>query len=242
MAREVSFVVTSCGRPDLLRRTVTSFLTHNSYPIAQSILIEDSASPGMARFIRRHLGEVFDTVILNDPKLGQIRSIDRAYREVRTPYIFHCEDDWEFVRGGFIERSFEFLDQDPRIINVWLRGLHDTSGHRVEPEPLVSGSGVPYHRMGLDPQGTCQGFTFNPTLKRLSDYALVRPLETLGSEGAAAQRYRDLGFHAITLDEVYVKHIGQGRHVPLPGDRRYLRIAKHRLRNFLLKHLHLRRP
>lgn len=58
----------------------------------------------------------------------------------------------------------------------------------------------------------------------------------------AAQRYRDLGFHAITLDEVYVKHIGQGRHVPLPGDRRYLRIARHRLRNFLLKHLHLRRP
>jgi len=237
--REVSFLVTSCGRPDLLKRTVASFNAHNTYPIARSILIEDSANREMARFIRAHLGDTFDTVIVNDRKLGQIRSIDRAYQEVTTPYVFHCEDDWEFVRGAFIERSFDLLDEDPHIINVWLRGLHDTSGHPVEPEPLVSRSGIPYHRMALDQQGTCQGFTFNPTLKRMSDYALVQPLADLGSEGAAAQRYRELGFHAVTLDEVYVEHIGHGRHVPLPGDQRYLRTLKLRLRNFLYKHTHL---
>jgi hypothetical protein len=218
------------------------FLAHNTYPIARSILIEDSASPAMARFIRRRFGQTFQTIILNDAKLGQITSIDRAYQEIRTPYVFHCEDDWEFVRGGFIERSFDLLDQNPHIINVWLRGLYETSGLPVDPEPLVSVSGIPYHRMALDQKGTCQGFTFNPTLKRMADYALVRPLAALGSEGAAAQRYRELGFYAVTLDDVYVRHIGQGRHIPLPGDRRYLRSLKLRLRNLLHKHLHLRQP
>lgn len=238
---QVSFLITSCGRPDLLKRTIDSFIAHNAYPIANYILIEDSGSLEMAGFIHRHFGETFGTIIVNDPKLGQIGSIDRAYREVATPYVFHCEDDWQFVRGGFIERSFQLLEEDPRIVNVWLRGLHETSGHPVEPERLMSGSGVPYRRMAFDASGTCHGFTFNPTLKRMSDYALLQPLAALGSEGAVAQRYRDLGFYAVTLEEVYVEHIGQGRHVPLPGDRRHLRSLKLKLRNFLHKHLHLRR-
>ena len=57
----------------------------------------------------------------------------------------------------------------------------------------------------------------------MSDHALVQPLAALGSEGAVAQRYRELGFYAVTLDEVFVEHIRHGRHVPLPGDERYLR-------------------
>lgn len=237
---QVTFLITSCGRPDLLKRTIDSFLAYNSYPIARYLLIEDAADAEMERFLRRHFGDRFD-FIFNRPKLGQMGSIDRVYREVATPYVFHCEDDWEFVRGGFIERSFQLLDEDPKIVNVWLRGLTETSGHPVEPQPLVSRDGIPYRRMALDPTGTCHGFTFNPTLKRMADLALVQPMAALQSEGGVAQRYRDLGFYAVTLEDVYVEHIGQGRHVPLPGDRRRLRSLKLKLRNFFHRHLHLKR-
>jgi hypothetical protein len=35
-------------------------------------------------------------------KVGQIKAIDMVYMWVETPYIFHFEDDWEFLAKGFI--------------------------------------------------------------------------------------------------------------------------------------------
>lgn len=235
---EVTFVITSCGRPDLLRETIDSFLNTNRYPIAKYVLIEDSANDKMQGFVRQRYGNSFHSLILNDPKLGQIRSIDRAYAEVETPYVFHCEDDWRFLKGGFIEHSFALLAEDRKIINVWLRGMECTNGHPIEPGRIESSGGLAYRRMALDKKGpSYQGFTFNPTLKRLADYEIVKPYRDLGSEGAIAQRLRELEFYAVTLEEAYVQHIGGGRHVPLPGDK-LSRTLKHKLRNFLYRRLY----
>lgn len=55
--------------------------------------------------------------------LGQIKSIDLAYQEVKTDYIFHCEDDWLFYRSGFIEDSMTILESDQSILTVWLRDI-----------------------------------------------------------------------------------------------------------------------
>ena len=60
---------------------------------------------------------------------GQVKLIDQAYAQVDTPYIFHLEDDWEFHRPGFMEKSRAFLEADPKILLVWLRAWNDTSGH-----------------------------------------------------------------------------------------------------------------
>ena len=234
---QVTFIITSCGRPDLLQETIGSFLNTNHYPIAKYILIEDSADEQMKGFIEERYGDSFNSLIFNATKFGQIRSIDRTYEEVETPYVFHCEDDWRFLRGGFIEQSLALLAGDRKIINVWLRGMTHTNAHPVEPKRIRSSGGIIYHRMAIDKKGTCQGFTFNPTLKRMSDYELVKPYQRLGSEGSIAQRLRELGFYAVTLEEPYVEHIGGGRHVPLPGDQPS-RTLKYRLRNIFYKKLH----
>ena len=42
-------------------------------------------------------------------KKGQIQSIVDTYKLVKTPYIFHCEDDWVYKRGNFVEESLKFL-------------------------------------------------------------------------------------------------------------------------------------
>jgi len=93
-------VLTSCGRFDLLRKTLQSFRQFADVPPAQFILIEDS---GDARVHDAVAGCGFDIdVIVNAPRLGQTRSIDRAYARVTHDWVFHCEDDWEFLRTGFI--------------------------------------------------------------------------------------------------------------------------------------------
>ena len=40
--KEVSLVITSCGRFDLLKKTLDSFFEKNTYPIKKIIIIEDS--------------------------------------------------------------------------------------------------------------------------------------------------------------------------------------------------------
>jgi hypothetical protein len=40
-ASDVTLVLTSCGRQDLLERTLDSFFVYNTYPIREFIVIED---------------------------------------------------------------------------------------------------------------------------------------------------------------------------------------------------------
>ena len=45
MEEKVTFVLLSCGRLDLLEKTLNSFLRYNNYPIERYIIVEDSADP-----------------------------------------------------------------------------------------------------------------------------------------------------------------------------------------------------
>ena len=42
MKKEITFVLTSCGRIDLLDKTLESFFKHNSYKCRELFLVEDS--------------------------------------------------------------------------------------------------------------------------------------------------------------------------------------------------------
>ena len=90
---DTALVVTSCGRFDLLERTLASM-----HPwigrFSNRIIVEDSY----------HHPQLFNelesdgfTILINGSSLGQHRSIDNAYCKVGTDFIFHCEDDWEFL-------------------------------------------------------------------------------------------------------------------------------------------------
>src|SRR6185437_10616975 len=98
---DITVVVTSCNRHDLLERTLKSFLQYETeHRVARILVAEDGdADPGP---VCAGLGvEYFRT----GKRLGQIALIDEAYAKVSTPYIFHLEDDWEFFRPGFMEKS-----------------------------------------------------------------------------------------------------------------------------------------
>lgn len=69
---DITLFIISCGRPNLLKTTIESFIKYNTYPIKECIIIE-----GM--------------------------------KYVKTEYVFHCEDVWEFLKSGFIEKSIEIL-------------------------------------------------------------------------------------------------------------------------------------
>lgn len=63
MDNNVTFVLTICGRNDLLEKTLDSFFKYNSYPIKRFLIIEDSGN-----------NEVFEECKkLNSKKYGKIK-------------------------------------------------------------------------------------------------------------------------------------------------------------------------
>ena len=217
---DVTFVVTCCGRPDLLEKTLDSFMKFNTYPIRQYIVVEDSGKPGI---ISESLKKKYETLpfvwIENKENIGQIKSIVNAYRNVKTKYVFHCEDDWEFYREGFIEQSKVILETIPTVIQAWLRERNDTNGHPVEKELLTAtnmqtGEEAAFSYITATHNTIWHGFSFNPGLKRMSDYIpydLVTKYlgkKDSGAECQIGEHYFKKGYRAVILHQGYIRHTG----------------------------------
>ena len=217
--KEVTLVITSCGRFDLLEETLDSFFECNTYPIKKIIITEDSTEgKKLERLISKYDGKNQDfRLIVNETRLGQLKSIDKAYREIDTEYIFHCEDDWKFLKSGFIEKSMEVMEEDEKILVVGLRSKEDFKEDFFYDEDYVSKKGEHYYSV----KGEI--FTYNPALRRKKDMDLFgshEKLENQRYEEVLSDFYKKRGFKAIFFKEPYVTHIGNKRHVHFSNRRK----------------------
>ena len=222
--KEITFALKTCGKPDLLEKTMDSFFQKNTYPITKYIIIEDSNIIGINDTLKEKYKEYDIEWIENNPKLGQIKSIDKMYSNITTEYIFHCEEDWLFTKESFIEKSLEILEYDKKILNVWLRSLYDTNGHPVEHQ-IFNVNGIEYRLLSLGYLNAWHGFSLNPGLRRLSDYNLIKPFYDLVDikiinsgvyvdfESEIGIAYKNKGFRSVILTEKHVEHIGWNRSV-----------------------------
>jgi hypothetical protein len=211
---KVTFVLTSCKRFDLLEPTLTSFLKYNTYPIEEYIIIEDSPNIDKLNQVLKKFPEVKFTALHNDPQIGQLRSIDKAYSHVKTDYIFHCEDDWLFYRPGFIEKSFSILLENEKVINVWLREQNDTNAHPLETTVHQTAEGIQYKYLQTGFQGGFHGFTFNPGLRRTKDYELIKPYSNWPDEiDLSNEYYHTHQFRGVILVDGSVRHLGNHRKI-----------------------------
>jgi hypothetical protein len=209
-----TLVIISCQRFDLLETTLKSFIQHADVFPVETIISEDSPSDKPA-FISK-MPELGKVTWLNGPRRGMIYAMDRAYQLVKTELVFHGEDDWETLRGPFINPSVEILNKYPKISTVSLRG-NDCNGH-----PIIRDDKYPFPIQ--QPNWRAEGwggFNTNPSLRRLSDYKLIGgsygAIVGYGHNGctdeaAISRKYLELGFNVGTFGvERLVKHIGNGR-------------------------------
>lgn len=224
---DVTLVITSCNRPHLLERTLASFVSRNTYPIIRTFIIDDSGIEGCNDKAIDQFKEILNiTSIYNKKNIGQVESIDKVYSYVRTKWLFHCEEDWVFLRPGFIEKSMKVFTDNPseKIYTVWLRPHSSTSGHPIIKDNLNRG----YYLMKKDSSYTDKGIvytwgdiTFNPGLRKTKDCLLHHPYflscdkmvahgkEYVG-EYMINKKYVDSGYFSYILDEPngHVDHIG----------------------------------
>ncbi|MCS1410949.1 MAG: hypothetical protein M2R45_04144 [Verrucomicrobia subdivision 3 bacterium] len=213
---DYSLVITSCGRFDLLRRTVASFLKFADIKPRQYIIVEDSGDESV-----REILAPFDApfeILINQPNTGQPPSskrlhaaIDRAYAQVRFPYIFHCEDDWEFFRTGFIRESFTLMQALPKASSIMLRGP-DAHLFLRKVSDIEMINSIRFCRQDPYCRKIHAGYSYNPGLRRLADYQKLAPLEKIkGGEAEVSYRFLLLEFATVHLEIPAVAHIGRGR-------------------------------
>ena len=210
--------LTSCGRFDLLERTLVTLLPCLKGPVAKFLIIEDSGDPAVNEVVRRFNGSQIEIqTIINVPCLGQVESIDKVYSHVETEYCFHCEDDWEFIRDDFIEESFVILEEFEKISMVSPRYYKEKSFPHGFFGPEVSWKGISY-RVANPPFALgYAGLFFSPGLRRMKEYRIIGPYApnvTSGGEREVALIYEQLGYRVAILGNPAVRHIGEGRHAP----------------------------
>ena len=163
---------------------------------------------------------IAEVIIAEDwEREGQVRNIERAYRRVKTPFIFHLEDDWVCYRSGVIERSLDILEKYPKVLQVWLRAHNDTNGH-----PIIHSEEYPFPI--LNPNWIWNGFSWNPGLRRLKDWQDIGGYMAYWNGSASttehviSKLYADKGMVAAILPEPEgsVRHIGWDRHLPYVTD------------------------
>jgi hypothetical protein len=141
-------------------------------------------------------------------------------------YIFHLEDDWEFIKDGhFIRECFDVMSKDTNIKSVLIRQWAGEQYMKFE-EKIIPKAGHYFFIHFFNEKtysardiNTFPTYTLNPTLQKYSDIKSVGlfnnglPHNTgMGNdfEYNYALKCHKAGFKLAILKDTYVKHIGNG--------------------------------
>ena len=219
----ITLVITSCMRYDLLEKTISSMEPWiGNFPA--KILIEDS-----------NLGQVnlFDKlrskgwkVLLNHRQIGQHLSIDRAYEQVQTPYIFHVEDDWNFIGIPDFETAKMILKQKlPNGESVSCVSFCISQKTRQNNKEIWKDVELEQNNNFFYPSQDLKykwnHFAFNPCLLSCKLWQEFGPWEHFVSEGSIAKYMRKKRYIRVFQKSDCCYHLGDKRHIEHQKNRRY---------------------
>jgi GT2 family glycosyltransferase len=212
----VSFTITSCNRIDLLEKTLNSFFSINNFDIDEFIISDDSGSNIIFETLNKRYGEKFK-IIHNKKQIGLSKSLDNLFNEVRNNFIFHCEDDWFFEKNpNFILDSLNILKEFPNIHQVYVRHQNNNP-HHSNPEIFETKTGVKFKMVSQNftslPNQTWNGFSWNPGLRRKSDYIKMFPngFSQFGDEYLCCDHTKKFNYQSAVLINTSCYHIGNYR-------------------------------
>lgn len=198
--KNITLVLTSCGRLDLLQKTVESIHPEILVNTKQNILIDDSGNRSIHEQIESNSFFSNWKKLYNEVNIGQPKSVDKAYSFVDTDYIFHCEDDWIFdYRFDFVQDSIDILKNNNNIMQVTFR--------KNCPQPITVINNLSIKLPGWN--GEWFGFTYNPSILKTEVVRKVQPYSGK-SEQMISKKYNELGYLTAFLYGV-IDHIGWGR-------------------------------
>ena len=211
--RQITLCVTMGRRPALLTQTLRSL----------GPIVAEAAVLAVNDFGDEETNAVFRSLvphgrIVPQPgKLGHHAAVDRMYAQVRTPFVLHLEDDWQFDRTDFIPEAMAILSAAPEVSAVCLRALEDfgPEADYARKAARHSVNGAAYARLdALHDQW--HGFTFNPHIAPLALWRDLAPFAGFKKERHISRKVRAQGRHVAYLQPGACAHIGHDQSLANP--------------------------
>ena len=134
--------------------------------------------------------------------------------KIKTPYVFHCEDDWVYTREDFIEDSLKILKSDKKIIQVWLESKRSASRLDIfsyGPLKKIENGRIGYRKVFCKTGWEWGYFSFRPGVKRMHDYNLIGGYKNFKNELDIGVEYKKRGYYTVIIEKPAVKDIGLDR-------------------------------
>jgi glycosyl transferase family 25 len=229
----VTLSVTSCKRLDLFTQTINSFMNccTDWHLIDRWICVDDNSS-SEDRIVMQKMYPFFEFYMKSVEEKGHPQSMNIIRDMVKTPYLFHIEDDWCFFsKKNYISDCLDVLSHDENVMQCLVNKNYAEIERDiciVGGDPKISNGGVRYFvHVTADTEeekvafvekygsGLCQHYwphySFRPSLIN------TRILRELGSynekvshfEMEYAYRYIQRGWKSAFLEGIYCVHIGR---------------------------------
>ena len=216
---DISMVITSCGRSDLLARTLLS-MDSWLHLIHHKIIVDDFSIA--QNEISQLTTEYGFQLIKNKTQLGQHRSIDIAYQQIATTYVFHCEDDWEFFKMPDFQLA-KLVLEEAKVSCMCFRKIDDRSRSKYPKRTIDVSRYEPayiknkkYLVIRKDWHPSRGAFTFNPNLSKLQLYKNWGPYSQYRSERNISKLMKKCGYIVAYEPLGSCIHIGWNRHISDP--------------------------
>jgi len=232
----ITLSITTCKRLDLFERTMNSFLNCvlDKHLISEYICVDDNSSEE-DRNIMKEKYPFFKFYFKSESEKGHPRSMNIIKNLCKTKYLFHIEDDWEFVyKDNYISKCIHILNSDKSIKQCLLNKnygelvgcLNTTIGgqYMVTEKSKEGPGGIRYYiHEQMTPQdyvskyGSHRNcaywphFSFRPSVIDASIFGSIGDFNESCNhfEMEYANRYISKGYKSAFLEGIYCIHIGR---------------------------------
>lgn len=205
---DITSFILSCNRLDVLDKTIKSFLSTKNYT-TKIVIVDDSAEEGVFETLLERYSS-FSDIICFPKNRSQWWAMDFMVSYCDTEYIFYVEDDWEFLKSDYLQKSKQILEKyrDIGTVDISWRTF-EWEGFDSYDKTLIDG--MFYYKKPWkisDYHLHWYGWIGSPNLKRRDDLILLGRVEKWHNEWNIDRKFLGLGFKAVFLDGQYVVHLG----------------------------------
>ena len=204
MNTQVTLCLTMGKRPELLKQTLNSLFQFQQFEHVIAINdFGDEETNQAFKEVCPH-GQLLDL----GRQVGHHPAVDAMYELIKTPYVFHCEDDWLFTRSPDIEQAMRLLES-PNVSTACFRRLDLDQYAERDVKRIVwdEYQGVRYYHLDrLHSQW--HGYGFNPHLAKLSLWRSCGHFAHFKNERHISRFFRKQGLHVAMMYDGSCEHIG----------------------------------